>query len=96
MSGDVRGCFIGHSAMESSDRSDEMRARLGEILDEWRSGFTSALVDGGLSQQNADGTALIALAAIEGAILLARATPDDAKLLATFDALEKMLLDAIE
>ncbi len=93
LSGDVRGCFIGHSAMETATRSPEMALRLEEILEDWRGGFAATLKAGGATKARSDEAALIALATIEGAVLLARARPDDTKLRSTFGALERMLLE---
>ena len=90
--GRIAGCYIGHTAMEAASRTPTMYAQLNRLLDDWRSAVTSALVALGRPAGAARRQAFLTISAIQGAVLTARAQPDETAFTETLDELQETLL----
>lgn len=75
-SGWERGCPVGTVAMDASLTSEPVRETCGEILAEWVDVVQRRLVVTGCGEQVAREQALLAVSAIEGALMLAKAQRD--------------------
>ncbi|MFT3661579.1 MAG: TetR/AcrR family transcriptional regulator [Gordonia sp. (in: high G+C Gram-positive bacteria)] len=65
------GCPVGAAALEAYDDVD-LGPVVAEVLDDWTDLLAQALVKSGVERSAADDTALAAISAIEGAIMIAR------------------------
>ncbi|HTJ27904.1 MAG TPA: TetR/AcrR family transcriptional regulator [Candidatus Limnocylindria bacterium] len=88
----VPGCYIGHTAMDLATRTPAMQQQLDRLLDDWRAAFADALIALGRPHPTARGQAFLAVSAIQGAVLLARAQPEKHALIETLDELQRTLL----
>ncbi len=79
-----RGCAVAATGLASDEA---LRALSGEILASWRQALSRALVRSGATRRRADDLAALTLAAVEGALILGRATNDDE----IFDVLKRQL-----
>jgi TetR/AcrR family transcriptional repressor of lmrAB and yxaGH operons len=75
-SGWVDGCPVATVALETAGRSDALAAACFAALDSWRTALVDAIESAGLDAADAAALATLVLAAIEGALLLARAAHD--------------------
>jgi AcrR family transcriptional regulator len=91
----VPGCYIGHTAMELASRTPAMHAQLRRLLDDWRTAVTAALVALGAPEASAQRRAYLAIAAIQGAVLMARADTQKSALVETLDELQHTLLTSV-
>jgi len=73
-SGWADGCPIATVALETAHTSDALAEACGAALSGWRQALATAFADAGLPQAEAASLATLVLAAIEGGLLLARAT----------------------
>ena len=85
------GCPIATVALETASGSDPLRAGAARIFDAWLAELERALQADGAEPDLAERRALLALSAIEGALLLARARQDTAPLRAVRDELAELL-----
>ncbi len=76
------GCPIATVALETSGESGQMRAAAQAAFDSWLEVLERRLARAGLDPAGAQQRAVLVLAAIEGALILARARRDVAPLLA--------------
>lgn len=91
MSTDLRsGCAVLAVTVDAED--DAMRAHAGMVFRDWRAHLESLLIDGGLAPAAARGLAATAIAAGEGAVVLARAEQD----MTVFDLVEADLVAQAE
>jgi TetR/AcrR family transcriptional regulator, lmrAB and yxaGH operons repressor len=74
------GCPVATVALEQAGRSDELAAACSGAFDRWRAALADALEAAGLDRDDAQSLGMLVLAAIEGALLLARAAHDAAPL----------------
>jgi len=70
------GCPIATVALEAASESEPLRASAAAVFDAWLAVITERLRSAGLSAPAAERRALLVLAAIEGALILARARHD--------------------
>ncbi len=70
------GCPIATVALEAASESEPLRASAAAVFDSWLAVIAQRLRDAGLSTSAAERRALHVLAAIEGALILARARHD--------------------
>jgi TetR/AcrR family transcriptional regulator, lmrAB and yxaGH operons repressor len=82
------GCPIATVALETAAESDGMRVTAAAAFDSWLAPLEERLRHGGLAAPAARRRALLVLSAIEGALILARATRD----LAPLEAVREELL----
>lgn len=66
------GCPVAAAIVDSAHGSDAIRAAASDALQVWRAPIRQALVDLGIGARDAGELATVMLAALEGAILLAR------------------------
>jgi len=78
------GCAIVATVADAS-ANDRLRAKSAEAFGAWRAALTDVLRRGGAGKARAERLAVTAIAALEGALVLARADRD----LAAFDAVAK-------
>lgn len=90
-SGWERGCPVGTVAMDATLTSEPVRAVCSEILGEWVELIERRLVTAGWEPAPARERALLAVSALEGALLLARAQRDTEPLDAVARALRASL-----
>ena len=76
------GCPIATVALETAGESPQMRAAAQAAFDSWLEVLEERLTRDGLDPAEAEQRAVLVLAAIEGALILARARRDVAPLLA--------------
>ncbi len=81
------GCPIATVALEAASESERLRASAAAVFDSWLAVIAARLRAGGLSAAAAERRALMVLAAIEGALILARARHDLAPLSAVREEL---------
>jgi len=67
------GCPIATVALETASDAPELRAAAASVFDSWLEAIAAHLRAGGLDAASAERRSLLVLAAIEGALLLARA-----------------------
>lgn len=79
-SGYADGCPIATVALEGSTESEAVRAAAACAFDSWLAALRSRIAAAGLDEEAAARRALLALCAIEGALILARAQRDLAPL----------------
>jgi TetR/AcrR family transcriptional repressor of lmrAB and yxaGH operons len=70
------GCPIATVTLEAASDSDGVRAAAAAAFDSWLAPLEQRLLDAGLAAPAARRRALLVLSAIEGALILARATRD--------------------
>jgi TetR/AcrR family transcriptional repressor of lmrAB and yxaGH operons len=70
------GCPIATVTLEAATRSEGVRAAAATVFESWLEALQDGLIAGGLEATAARRRALLALAAIEGALILARARGD--------------------
>ncbi len=85
------GCPIATITLEAAAGSEPVRAAAEGAFSAWLSELESALVGDGLERGAAERRALLALAAIEGALILARARNDTGPLIAVRDELLELM-----
>ncbi len=88
------GCPLVAAAADTAGTSTQLRHVLQRAFDGWLEPLSEALVELGVPQERADNLAVVMIAALEGAIILARVRHD----LTPFDALVRELgplLDAV-
>lgn len=68
------GCPVAAAAMGSADDALALTAVAGEIFTQWRDALTRAFVADGFGVADATSLAVTAIAALEGAVVLCRAT----------------------
>lgn len=81
------GCPIATVTLEAAGASEAVRLAAERVFDSWLGALEQGLVADGLDAEQAARRALLALSAIEGALLLARARRDLAPLRAVRDEL---------
>jgi AcrR family transcriptional regulator len=88
------GCPLVAAAADTAATSKQLRQVLGRAFDGWLEPLSASLVDVGVPAERADNLAVVVIAALEGAIIMARIRRD----LTPFDALIRELgplLDAV-
>ena len=87
------GCPVMAVAVEAGDPDigTDVIAHAGAAFDRWRDLITGRLVDDGVSRRKAADLAALVVSALEGALLLARASSDTAPLDAVARQLRRML-----
>jgi len=70
------GCPIATVALEAATRSESVRVVAADAFDSWVSALRERMLAGGMARETADRRALLVLAAVEGALILARARRD--------------------
>lgn len=70
------GCPIATVTLEAATRSEGVRAAAASVFESWLEALQDGFIAGGLDATAARRRALLALAAIEGALILARARRD--------------------
>ncbi len=88
------GCPIATVALETAAGSELLRAAAARIFDAWLAELQDALRRDGVEPAAAERRAMLALSAIEGALLLSRARRDTAPLRAVRDELAQILSTA--
>jgi AcrR family transcriptional regulator len=88
----VPGCYIGHTAMDLATRTPAMSAQLDRLLDDWRAAIAEALAALGRPHAVATRQAYLAVSAIQGGVLMARAQPEKRALIETIEELQHTLL----
>jgi AcrR family transcriptional regulator len=78
--GFVAGCPLVAAAADTAATSDELRGVLQRAFDDWREPLVAALVGLGIPEGRAGALAMLAISALEGAIILARIRCDLAPL----------------
>jgi TetR/AcrR family transcriptional repressor of lmrAB and yxaGH operons len=91
VSGYRDGCPIATVALETAAGSEPLRATAARIFDAWIAELQDALRRDGVEPAAAERRAMLALSAIEGALLLSRARRDTAPLRAVRDELAPIL-----
>jgi TetR/AcrR family transcriptional repressor of lmrAB and yxaGH operons len=86
-SGFADGCPIATVALEAASTSEPIRDAAREAFDRWLRALRKRLMDAGLGEQEAARRATLVLAALEGALILARAQRDTAPLAAVREEL---------
>jgi TetR/AcrR family transcriptional regulator, lmrAB and yxaGH operons repressor len=81
------GCPIATVTLEAASGSDAVRAAADAVFATWLQALQARLLSAGLTADQAERRALLVLAAIEGALILARARRDTAPLAAVRDEL---------
>jgi TetR/AcrR family transcriptional repressor of lmrAB and yxaGH operons len=81
------GCPIATVTLEAASGSDAVRAAADAVFATWLDALQARLLAAGLTTAEAERRALLVLAAIEGALILARARRDTAPLMAVRDEL---------
>lgn len=71
--------------------SDDLRAAAADVFARWRTALAGALRAGGLTRTRAEAMALLAISALEGAVVMARAQRDLAPLRAVARELDRVL-----
>jgi AcrR family transcriptional regulator len=77
------GCPLVAAAADTATTSEQLRQVLRRAFDEWLEPLSESLVELGVPRERSDNLALVVIAALEGAIVLARIRHD----LTPFDAL---------
>jgi TetR/AcrR family transcriptional repressor of lmrAB and yxaGH operons len=90
-SGYTDGCPIATVALETAAGSEPLRATAAGIFAAWLAELEQALLGDGVEAGAAERRAMLALSAIEGALLLSRARRDTAPLRAVRDELAPIL-----
>jgi AcrR family transcriptional regulator len=70
--GFVAGCPLVAAAADTAATSDQLRSVLRRAFDDWQIPITEALVSLDVSEDRADGLAMLVISALEGAIIMAR------------------------
>jgi TetR/AcrR family transcriptional repressor of lmrAB and yxaGH operons len=86
-SGYADGCPIATVALEAAGTSEPIRAAAADAFDSWLHALRARLLAAGLDEETAGRRAMLVLAAIEGALILARAQRDPAPLTAVREEL---------
>jgi TetR/AcrR family transcriptional repressor of lmrAB and yxaGH operons len=73
-SGFAAGCPVVAAAIGSADHEPQLTAVAGELFSRWRDALTRAFVADGFDESDAGSLATTCLAALEGAVVLSRAT----------------------
>lgn len=81
------GCPIATVTLEAASGSDAVRAAADAVFTTWLQALRARLLAAGLTAEEAERRALLVLAAIEGALILARARRDTGPLTAVRDEL---------
>lgn len=81
------GCPVATVALETSFDSERLRAASARALDSWEAALRERLLAAGLAAETASRRATLALASIEGALMLARVRRSTAPLLAVREEL---------
>jgi TetR/AcrR family transcriptional repressor of lmrAB and yxaGH operons len=89
------GCPIGTVACEVASTHDEIRVASAAVFASWRARVAAQLVDEGVAALRARQLAMFAVAALEGAILLARNERDVAPLRDTGEVVGDVLRTAV-
>lgn len=88
------GCPIVAAALEG-DREPAVRAVAGQIFAEWEEAMASAFTERGVAPARARSVATLLIAAVEGAIVLARAQQSAEPLVRVTAELRRVLADAM-
>ena len=83
------GCAV--LAVTVAEQDDQLVQRAGDIFRTWREQLSSLLIDGGCPAEHAPAVAALTIAAMEGAVAIARAEHD----LTAFDLTARQLLAAV-
>jgi TetR/AcrR family transcriptional regulator, lmrAB and yxaGH operons repressor len=86
-SGYAAGCPIATVALEVSSESEPIRAAAAQAFESWLAALGARFAAGGLCDEEAESRAMFVLAAIEGALILARVRRSPAPLLAVREEL---------
>jgi TetR/AcrR family transcriptional repressor of lmrAB and yxaGH operons len=86
-SGFQDGCPIATVTLEAASRSEAIRATAADVFESWIEALEERLASDGLDASVARRRAVLTLAAIEGALILARARGDSEPLVAVRDEL---------
>jgi AcrR family transcriptional regulator len=84
------GCPVLAVAIESRDDGSELQSRTGEIFDAWQGRIADGLTAAGAPRGRAGELAVLAVSAIEGALVLSRARRDIAPLDTVHDQLRAL------
>jgi hypothetical protein len=68
------GCPIAAATIDCAETTEAIRTHIEAALDTWRRPIAAALADMGVPRRKATALATVMLSALEGAIILARAT----------------------
>jgi TetR/AcrR family transcriptional repressor of lmrAB and yxaGH operons len=85
------GCPIATVTLEAAGRSEAVRSSAAAVFDSWLEVLEEHMLAGGLAAELARRRALLALAALEGALILARARRDLGPLIAVREELVELL-----
>ena len=87
LSGFRDGCPIATVVLEMAPQDGPIAEAATAAFDDWRAAFATALKAKGLSDDKADGLALLAVTSIEGALILARAKASPEPILQASEAI---------
>jgi AcrR family transcriptional regulator len=90
-SGFQEGCPIATVTLEAASRSEAIRSVAAEVFESWIEALKQSLASAGLDAKTARRRAVLALAAIEGALILARARGDSEPLAAVREELVQLM-----
>jgi AcrR family transcriptional regulator len=85
------GCPVVAAAIGCADEERQLTAETGQIFDQWRAALTRAFVAEGFPESDADSLAVMAIAALEGAVVLCRSTRSTDPLHKVDDQLEFLI-----
>jgi TetR/AcrR family transcriptional regulator, lmrAB and yxaGH operons repressor len=85
------GCPVVAAAIGSNDDDPTLSAEAGVILGRWCTALTSAFVNDGFTDEDAASLAVMAIAALEGAIVLSRSTRSVQPLSQVWEQLEFLI-----
>jgi TetR/AcrR family transcriptional repressor of lmrAB and yxaGH operons len=94
-SGYTFGCPVAPVILDGSAGVAELAALCRQALDDWTAAIRDALRRAGIDAAGAEGLALLAIAAIEGALVIARARRDETALRQVGRELERLIDAAV-
>ena len=69
----VAGCPVAAVTLAADDPDGQLRTTVARIFDRWQAAIADCLVRAGLAPENAQRFATLAIASVEGSLLLCRA-----------------------
>ncbi len=94
-SGFVFGCPVAPVVLDLAGGSSTLEEACREVLEEWRRILAGGLASAGIEEQRADLLAIMIVAAVEGALILARAQRDTSPLEVIAEELVLMIRNAL-
>jgi TetR/AcrR family transcriptional regulator, lmrAB and yxaGH operons repressor len=85
------GCPVVAAAIGSAPDEPQLTAEARQILNRWRTAVTRAFVADGFDAPDAEGLAVMSIAALEGAVVLCRSTRDTKPLHEVYGQLEFLI-----